>query len=600
MKNIVLSIASVLGLVLAGPAPAELELDVVTVTTASRESERADAALASVSVIDREEIERSAAPDLLELLRLTAGVELARTGGAGSQTTLFMRGSNFNHVLVLVDGVRVANANTGASAWENLPLAQIERIEIVRGPRAALYGSDAIGGVIQILTRRLQQPRLGIHAGRYDSHAVEAGTGFGDAAGGFSVVAARRQSRGFSAQNERGFAFDPDRDGYANSSIGVRADRSLGSQRLDASLLAVDADVDFDQGESTARTRSALLGLSGVLGEVWDHRLNLSHAREDLATPTFSSAFRSRRHGVDWLHGIHLSATQRLQVGLAWQQERGASLDTFGEQTNFAERRSNLAAFSRWRGEFGEHLLELSGRHDDNSRFGGATTGQAAWAWQVRSGLRLLASWGQGFRAPNLNEQFSPGFGGLFAGNPELLPERSRNLELGLTLTLADGHESRLHLYRNRVSELISFSGGEDFRAENIASVRLQGAELSHAYHARNWRLRAELTWQDAEDRTTGVPLRRRAPRYGSLLVERVGSGFDVGVELFASDARPDIAETLPGYGLLGLRVRRKLGEQWSLAARMENALDRDYEHAAGFNTPRRSLWLNLTWQGNN
>lgn len=597
MKSIA---SSILGLALAAPAPAATELEMLTVTTASREAERADAALASVSVIDRDDIERSEAPDLLELLRLEAGVELARTGGGGSQTSLFLRGGNFNHVLVLVDGVRVANANTGASAWENLPLAQIERIEIVRGPRAALYGSDALSGVIQIFTRRLDAPMVRIGAGRYDSYLAEAGSGFGDADKGFSVVAASRRSRGFSAQNERGFAFDPDRDGYRNDSLGLRTHVALGSQRLDAGAMAVDAEVEFDQGDTEARTRSAHVSLSGNLGPTWDHRISVNHAREDLATPTFFSAFRSRRHGLDWLHGVDVTSNQRLQFGLAWLHERGASVETFGGETVYAATRRNHAAFLRWRGEFGDHRLELARRQDDNSVFGGAGTSQAAWSWQISERWRLLANWGEGFRAPNLNEQFSPGFGGLFTGNPELRPERSHNTEVGLALKFTEGHEARLHLYRNRVRELISFSAGDTFGAENIARARLQGAELAHEYRAAGWRLLGNATWQDAEDLDSGLPLRRRARRHGSVLVETLTQTIDLGVEVFASGARPDISETLPGYALLNLRAQYALAGGWRLAARLENALDRDHEHALGFNTPGRSLWLSLTWRGSN
>ncbi|HRQ64292.1 MAG TPA: TonB-dependent receptor [Xanthomonadaceae bacterium] len=593
------SIASIVfGLVLAASAHAQVALQPLTVSTAAREAEPADAALASVSVIDRDAIERSVAPDLVELLRLQAGVELARTGPAGSQTSLFLRGGNFNHVLVLVDGIRVSNVNTGAAAWENLPLAQIERIEIVRGPRAALYGSDAIGGVVQIFTRRLHAPHVRVQSGRYDSHALEAGMAAGGDLGGISVVAARRQSRGFSAQNERGFAFDPDRDGYRNDSMGVRADAVLGSQRIDAGLLAVDAEVEFDQGESSARTRSGHLGLQGALGEHWDHHLKLDHARENLATPTFFNAFRSRRHGLDWLHGLHLAPGQRVQFGVAWQQERGASLDTFGDTTRYGARRRNSAVFPRWRGEFGGHRLEVAGRHDDNSVFGGASTAQAAWGWQVTPHWRLLANFGQGFRAPNLNEQFSPGFSGLFAGNPDLEPERSRNFELGAAFRPGDGHEARLHLYRNLVRDLISFSGGDVFRAENIARARLEGVEFSHELALDSWRVRTQATWQNARDDDSGTPLRRRARRHGSLLAETTAMPVDLGVEVFASGARPDIAQTLPGYALLNLRARWVPSRPWTLAARMENVLDRDYEHAVGFNTPGRSLWLSLTWQG--
>ncbi|MBS0570801.1 MAG: TonB-dependent receptor, partial [Proteobacteria bacterium] len=169
--------------------------------TASRVAQTVDASLADVSVITRADIDASNAPDLLEVLRLQAGVDIVRTGGAGAQTNVFLRGSNSNHVLVLIDGVRVASANTGAFAWENLPLDSIERIEIVRGPRASYWGSDAIGGVIQVFTRQLTGPHVAASFGTYRDAGGSAGFGARDANGGFSVQVGARHVAGFSATN---------------------------------------------------------------------------------------------------------------------------------------------------------------------------------------------------------------------------------------------------------------------------------------------------------------------------------------------------------------------------------------------------------------
>ncbi|MFA7541753.1 MAG: TonB-dependent receptor plug domain-containing protein, partial [Lysobacterales bacterium] len=194
-----------------------------TVVTASRAPEQVDTSLATVSVIDRGQIQASQAHNLLELLRHQAGIDLARSGGHGSAISLFLRGTNSNHVLVLVDGVRVSSMNTGALDWSNLPLAQIERIEIVRGPRAAYWGSDAIGGVIQIFTRRLDGPVFAVHAGSQDTRRVQAGIGADNGQAHFSLVVGHDRSDGFSAQNEDGFNYWPDDDGYRQRSLGLTA-----------------------------------------------------------------------------------------------------------------------------------------------------------------------------------------------------------------------------------------------------------------------------------------------------------------------------------------------------------------------------------------
>src|SRR5690606_31242315 len=161
---------------------------------------------ADVSVITREDIDASAARDVLEVLRLQAGIDLYRTGGAGSQTSLFLRGTNTNQVLVLIDGVRIASANTGALAFEQLPIDTIERIEIVRGPRASYWGSDAIGGVIQIFTRRLDGPRVALGYGSYGDAKADVGIGHRGDSGGHSIQIGARDLDGVPSQNGDGRA----------------------------------------------------------------------------------------------------------------------------------------------------------------------------------------------------------------------------------------------------------------------------------------------------------------------------------------------------------------------------------------------------------
>src|SRR5690606_195442 len=243
-------------------------LDAVQVT-ASRVERAVSDIPASVTVLTRDDIERSQAPDLDDLLARQAGIDAARTGGPGSASTVFLRGGNATHALVLVDGVRVSSTGQGVFDFAHLPLDQIERIEIVRGPRAAIWGSDAISGVIHIFTRDPDAATARLHAGSYGRWGASTGFGQGDAERGFGLTLGYERLRGFSATPAGAFAHDPDRDGYENRNLGLRGHTTLGSQRLGFTALATDADLEFDQGDTRARNASAGLTLGGRLGERW-------------------------------------------------------------------------------------------------------------------------------------------------------------------------------------------------------------------------------------------------------------------------------------------------------------------------------------------
>lgn len=563
--------------------------------TATRHAQSADEALASVTVLTRADIEASQAPDLISLLSRQAGVDIARTGGPGSASTLFLRGTNANHTLVLVDGIRVNSTGQGVFDFAHLPLDQIERIELVRGPRAALWGSDAIGGVLHIFTRDPAAASVRLRGGRYGRAEGSAALGRRGERGGFGLTAGYGRLRGFSATNEDSFSFDPDDDGYRNRSLSLRGDTALGHQRLGFHALATDADVEFDRGETAARNASGGLTLGGALGTHWSHLLSLGHAREDLDTPAFGSRFESRRHNADWVHHFAVGPGA-LNAGLNWQHESGLSLSQFSGVV-IDRVRTTRAGFLGYAGRAGAQDFEAALRHDHNSQFGGATTGNAAWGWRFTDDLRVRLAWGQGFRAPNFNELYHPGFGGgLFAGNPALRPERSRSIEAGLDWTPGDSQRLGLSAYRSRVRDLISFSGA-NFQAINIARAEIDGAELEYGLLRGGWQFDGSLTWQDPVNAITGQRLLRRAARKANA---SLGYRFDGGIELaldgqFVSD-REDVGGRLSGYGLAHLRLGWELAPAWRLEARIENLFDRDYTVVRGYNTPGRNLMVTLGW----
>ena len=585
-------------------SPAVLASDATTLdavqVTASRVERPLDEALASVTVISRADIEASQAPDLIDLLGRQVGVDIARTGGPGSGSALFLRGGNSNQSLVLVDGIRVTSTGQGVFDFAHLPLEQVERIEIVRGPRAAFWGSDAIGGVIHVFTRDPSQASVRVLAGSYGRAGASAGAGFGNEDSGLGFTAGYQRLGGFSATNPRStFSYDPDDDGYRNRNLSLRGRTTLGSQRLAFSAIGTDADVEFDRGTTQARNSSAGVTLGGDLRQGWSHQLTLGHAREDLDTASsFSNQFQSRRTSLDWLNSLATGADATLSFGLNWQRENGASQNVF-DGSLFDQQRTSKAAFLAWGGRWGDHVLDASVRHDDSDQYGGATSGNAGWGWNFTDRARLRLSWGEGFRAPNFNELFYPDTGFGFAGNPDLRPESSRTWEGGLEFEPAQGQRLGLSVYRSRVRDLIAFAAPATNNAININRAELEGVELEYRLQREGWTAGGNVAWQEAVDAGTGTPLLRRAKRKAHVDVGyRFAGGLELALDGDHVSARADFGASLPAYSLLHLRLALPVGPSWRIEARLENLTNRDYEMVSGYNTPGRSGVVSVVWNG--
>lgn len=564
----------------------------VEVTASRREQSLADT-LATVDVIDRERIERSQARDVMDLLRGLPGVDVARTGGPGSATSVFLRGTNFNHALVLIDGVRVSSVNTGAYMWESLPLGLIERIEVLRGPRAALWGSDAIGGVVQIFTRRQPGRSLALRLGSAGEAVGEASMGVGDADGGALVAVERRTLEGFSAQTPDGFSYDPDDDGYRRSAASAQAWGRFG-EAAGGRVFAYgsDGDIEFDQGRSDLRQRQIAVDLDHRQG-TWSQRLLLAGAREDLRTPAFAQRFETRRESLDWLHQWQGGGRGVWLFGLTAIHERGGNGLIDGPDV-YRESRHHRAAQAGWSGSFGAQQWEANLRHDRVGEISGRSSGQLGWAWRFAEAWRASLNWGQGFRAPNFNELYSPGFGGFFAGNPALGPERSHALEAGLDWAPDATQELRLRAQRNRIDGLVAFTG-PDFQAINIRRAAIDLVEFDWRMQFDRTTMRWTATWQDAEDADSRSPLLRRARRkFGVDAEHRIGENWLLGAQVQHVGSRVDFAGELSAYTLVDLRLRRQLGSSWSIEAALHNAFDEDYVLATGFATAPRQWSLSL------
>jgi vitamin B12 transporter len=569
----------------------ELKPDLVV--TPSRMTEPLGETLASVSVITRDDIEISAAEDLFELLRLQPGVDIVRSGGTGAQTSVFLRGSNSNHVLVLIDGVRVSSGNTGAYAWEQLPVNQLERIEIVRGPRGSIYGSDSIGGVIQVFTRSSPDPYARLTGGSYGTVEFEGGLGYAGKNSRLSVNAGYRNVDGFSAQNPDGFSYHPDDDGFRSANLGINGAFFAGYGSWHYNLLVLDNKSEFDQGESDARQLVTSLEFRGGFSSRWQYQVLGGYVDDKLESDFefFTTDFQSERFNISWQNQLETSERGNLSFGLDYYREKGESLNIWDENRN------NTGLFASFDQYFSSLHLQIGGRLDDNSRFGTKFTGQLGLGYDFGDSWQLWGSYGSAFRGPTLSEQYSPGFDGFFAGNPELNPESSTSGELGLRWRHDTVGTFSAAVYRTNVEDLIAFAG-ENFQAINIAEARLEGLELDYIKSWNRWLLNANATFQNTEDGLTGESLLRRPDEKGSVTLDyKFPAGSWLGLEWFMSGDRKDFGGIrLDSYSLLNLRAGYLFTPAWRLEFRGDNLLDKDYEPSFGFNSAGRSYYLSLAW----
>jgi vitamin B12 transporter len=598
-----LSCLAFMSAALAQTAPtANLETVVVTAT---RTPQRVDQALAQVTVIDRARIEAAAGRTLAELLATESGVQSWSNGGLGKSASVSLRGLESRHTLLLIDGVRYGSATLGTPSLENIPLDSIERIEIVRGPMSGLYGSEAVGGVIQIFTRRGQagfHPDTTATVGSRSYGEVAAGARFGSGAVDGSLRLQHRRTDGFSSTNPRvQFGnYNADDDGFDQTSINGRLGMRLGDWRAEATLLNATGTSHYDDGPG-ADTRAALrtevlsAQVAGPVAGSWRTAITLARSRDDFDTLASASAFTTlgsiatTQQQLTWLNQV---ATP-LGTALVLVERVAQDVERPGAPFAVSERTVTGLAMGL-NGESGPHGWQANVRRDRNSQFGGQTTGSLSYGYTLAPGLRATASFGTSFVAPSFNQLYFPGF-----GNPNLLPEEGRQRELGLVWRNGPV-TSRVVYFDNRIRGYIS-SGP---LPTNIPRVKVDGISASVDAVLGAWTLAGSIDSLQPLNDTTGTAnfgriLPRRVQDAGRLAVDWRGGAFTLGGSVQAFGERFDNASNsirLGGFATLDLRAQWMLSRDWTLAAKLNNALGKSYETVFGYNQPGREAYLTLRW----
>lgn len=574
-----------------------------TVVTATRTVQSLGDLVADVSIIDRTEIERSGAVGLSDLLMRLPGVEMTRNGGPGNTTSVYLRGAETRFTAVYIDGVRIDSQSTGGATWEGIPLSQIERIEVLRGPASAIYGSDAIGGVVQIFTRKGEggfAPNASVGVGTNHSARLQAGFSGAHQGVDYSVNVARETSRGFNSRPVAGQ--NPDEDGYQQSSAQTRLGWQLNpDQRLELSALSSDGTSRYDSGATGDNRNLHRLQTGGLSWlarwtDVYSTRVQLTDSVTRYETLPSPYLTQTRLRGYLWQNEFR----QGPQLLTAALERREDALDNSSTTPAHTTRSQNAVALGYgWTGT--THTWQLHARQDDDSEFGAKRTGSLGYGYALTPRWRLTASAATAFRAPTLFQRFSTQY-----GVATLLPEYSRNVELGVRHT--EGSSSwGFVLYRNRVDNLITYSNANTGCSNSpngcygsTAEAEYLGMTVSGQQMLGDVRLRASLDLQDPSDRQTGKTLARRAQRYANVGVDTRVQRWTVGSDLRLSGQRYENAANtvvLPGYALLGLHAQTRLSSDWSLLLRVDNATDARYQLVNTYATARRSFFLTLKWQ---
>ena len=619
-------------LVLPLSAAAQGRLDPVAIT-ATREPQVLSRSSADVVVIDAETIRNTTADSVEDLLRRAAGVQIARNGGPGQTSGYFVRGTGTSSTVVLVDGVRVGSATLGQAEFEALSLSQIERIEVLRGPASSLYGADGVGGVIQIFTRRGEgAPRFtgGAAIGGYHSRQGDLGISGAQGAFDYAVSLAAEKSDGVSAvrPGDAFGTFNPDDDGFSRKSGSLRLGWAPASgHRLGVSLLESRLKAQYDSAEFDAqfnpdpspdfrnrlKTRVAALDYRGAVTGSWTASAQLGHSIDDAESGgTTTTRFKTERDQATWQNALALAPDQQLVLAYEYLRER-ASGDAFAE----APKRHNNALVAGYSGRFDALGVQADVRHDDNSAYGGNTTGRLGLSYEPMPGLKLRALAGTTFRAPTFNDLFFPDYG-IPPGTPgfEIKPERGRSFEIGASWESGDTRLS-VTAYRNDVRDLIGYepSIDENFEplglcppgyafgcARNIGRARLQGLTFAGAQRWRQWELSGNVELLDATDSDTGNRLNRRAAHQESVTLSWTEDAWTAGAAFVFVGSRPDGSPgttfVLGGYGVLDLRATWRFKPKGRLEAKLLNALDHRVEPLRDYQGLGRQAWIGVRFDG--
>ena len=582
------------------------------IVTESRIPTIVSESLSSISIIEREDIERYQASDLYDLMARLPGVSLLRNGGKGTATSLSIRGNQGDHSLFLVDGVRIGSATLGSATLGLINTNSIERIEIVRGPKSNLYGADAIGGVVNIITRDSSESDsllLKSSTGSNGTQETTVSAGTNNGTHSYSVLLNTFETDGIDSTYDAS-SLNGDKDGHTNDGVAFSYRYDDGKAKWKLSYTSNDTTTDYDKTcgpwvgwvqdvkDCDIYTDTKIASLSSSLdyeiNDTWVSNIQFGRSVDEaeefarninLSDTGDDGIFNTEKTEATWFNVLSLADKSTLSFGFDYQNNEVVSSEDYDESS-----RDNKAAFVQYQSNIGSIETNFGLRRDDNEQFGMHTTGSVLAGVDLNDNLRLISSYGEGFKAPTFNDLYYPD-----SGNPDFLPEQSKNIEVGLKANW-DSSTVGVTLFNNQLENLIQYNFATQ-ATDQTAEVEISGIEFSLDTEVAGWMVGLSGTLLNPEDKSTGNLLRRRAERSASLDADYSAGNFGAGFSIYSQSHTFDNAANTVRYGgytTLALRANFDLSDNWAVKVNANNLTDKEYVTASGFLGNYRSMGREL------
>ena len=612
----------------------EYTLKEILVTTPTRKSENQKNIIANTTVITEEEIEQAGLSSLAELLQKQSGIEISNLGGPGKVSSINIRGTSSTHSIILLDGMRIGASTSGMTAIENLPLSQIEKIEIVRGPASSLYGQDGIGGVIQIFTKKGREgfhPYLSIGYGRYQTKQLNAGISGGNKTTSYALNISGTNTDGFSAfvpdSSKASNTQNLDKDKYKNRSISSTLSYNLNKDyKIDLQYFLTTGRNMFDNRfanfspDQNYRDKSKqevyAMKTTGQINKLWESSIKIGKSTDLYSAqqhynmdtfvydPDVVDLYETTQYQMTWQNNIKLNKGSLVML-YDFLQEKIDTTDLYDKT-----KRTNNGFVLGYNMEYNQNTLQTSLRKDLNSQYNNETTGNIGYAYQINPQWKISSSFGTAFVAPSFNYLYSS-VDSWALGNPDLKPEKSKNIEG--SIKYQDNSKSfSLTAYQNAIKDFIIYEAiAENSRTntQNLNEAKIQGVTLTGDQSFEHVKLKGSLTAESPKNKDTNKYLPRRAKLYGNLSINYYIQEWIFGIEQIGSGSRYDDKANnnkIEGYMITNLIANFALNEKTTINFRLDNAFDKAYALAYEgsqssstgyiYQTPGRSLYTNLRY----
>ena len=576
---------------ISGTAIAEDKIETITVT-ANRSEQSLDKVLSSVKIITRQEIEQLQPKSILELLHSVAGIDISQQGGRGQSSSIFMRGTNANHTLVLLDGIRISSATLGTANIQTIAPSQIERIEVIKGSRTAIWGSDAIGGVIQIFTRQSSGISAEVNLGSQGYKQIAGAISFEHGEGHSNISINSEQADGFDVLATA----EPDDDGFEALSISASGSQPLTRQLEMTYLLQMNKnDNEYDNawaGNNKVDTDNyawfvgANYSFSDVnqvafkLGQNQDSALNYGTEYEDL--------YETIRDQFSVVSSNHITPEASITLGVDYNNESITTTSAYP-----TDERSVFGAFVHTDYKVGQFLFEIALRHDDVENIDSESTYNLGLGYDLSDATTLVLSHSTGFKAPTFNDLYSP-----FGGNPDLVSETSMTTELLVKHSVSAGSIGA-SIYKTDVDDLIEWAPQSDgsWQPSNINKAEITGFEIDTSLSTGSFLHKFSLAYIDTEDKSTGEQLIRRAKEHFNYSINANLDAFNFTLAYNFKGERTDSGGVeLDGYSLVNANVGYQVTPSFKVNFKVNNLLDEEYMTANNYNTQGQTVYIGVNY----